>query len=251
MIKGTRLDNIIFQVKLADVPIGISALYDSTKQFCRDYLTREKICFSVAVNRSDLIYEQDAAVREAVCEGTSVHIFSDAYLETLALYRKIANGLLAYDTLLFHGSAIAVDGQAYLFTAKSGTGKSTHTRLWREYFGDRAVMVNDDKPLLKITEQGVIVYGTPWDGKHRLSSNIAVPLKAVCILERGEVNRIGTVTAREAWPMLLQQSYRPPQPDLLARVMQLVDRLASQVGLYRLACNMDPAAVQTAYEGMQ
>ena len=79
-----------------------------------------------------------------------------------------------------------MDGQAVLFTAKSGTGKSTHTKLWRDLFGERAVMVNDDKPLLRILKDGVLVCGTPWDGKHRLSTNCALPLKAICILERGK-----------------------------------------------------------------
>ena len=98
--------------------------------------------------------------------------------------------MISYDTILFHGSVIAVDGIGYLFTAKSGTGKSTHTRLWREYFGDRAAMVNDDKPLLKITDSSVIAYGTPYNGKHRLGTNISVPLKAICILTRAADNHI-------------------------------------------------------------
>lgn len=76
-------------------------------------------------------------------------------LEETAVYRKIADKMVDYDTFVFHGSVIAVEGQAYLFTAKSGTGKSTHTRLWREMLGDKAVMVNDDKPMLRVTESGV------------------------------------------------------------------------------------------------
>lgn len=143
-----------------------------------------------------------------------------------------------------------MDGIAYLFTAKSGTGKSTHTRLWREVFGPRAVMINDDKPLLKIGERGVTVYGTPWDGKHRLSGNISAPLKAVCILERGVRNRIFPISAREAWPMLLQQSNRPQKPDKLKKTIQMADALAHRVLLYRLYCNMSPDAVKTAWAGM-
>ncbi len=87
----------------------------------------------------------------------------------------------SYDTVLFHGSALAIDGDGYLFTAKSGTGKSTHTRLWRERFGDRVVMINDDKPLLHIDAGSVIAYGTPWNGKHRLGTNASVPLRADCV----------------------------------------------------------------------
>ena len=163
---------------------------------------------------------------------------------------RIADKVI-YDTILFHGSAVAVDGIGYLFTAKSGTGKSTHTRLWRELFGERAVMVNDDKPLIKVSENGIIVYGTPWDGKHRLSTNISVPLKAVCVLERSEENRIERVTADSVYDMLVQQVYRPQNPQRLLKTLQLIDVLSENAELYRLGCNMDISAAETAYNAMK
>ena len=159
--------------------------------------------------------------------------------------------MIDYDTILFHGSVIAVDGVGYLFTAKSGTGKSTHTRLWRECFGERAVMVNDDKPLLKITHNGVIAYGTPYNGKHRLGSNISVPLKAICILIRDTVNHIEPITRNQAYTKLLQQVYRPADGEKMMKTLDLLDRLADSIKLYQLGCNMDISAAQVAYEGMQ
>ncbi len=153
-------------------------------------------------------------------------------------------------SLLMHGAVVAVDGQAYLFTAKSGTGKTTHTRLWMQQFGDRAVMVNGDKPLLHVTNTGVTVYGTPWDGKEHLSTNMACPLRAVCILTRNEINHIECITKKEALPMLCQQIHRPEDPAALAKMLALVDRLGSSVPLYRLGCNMKPEAAQVAYHGM-
>ena len=157
--------------------------------------------------------------------------------------------MLDFDTVLFHGSVIAVDGVGYLFTAKSGTGKSTHTRLWREYFGERAVMVNDDKPLLHIADT-VTAYGTPYNGKHRLGTNTSVPLKAICILTRAENNHIEPIT-REQYTMLLQQVYRPADMLKMVKTLELVDRLADGVKLYRLGCNMDISAAKVAYEGMK
>ncbi|MBR2555280.1 MAG: hypothetical protein IKE94_10500, partial [Aeriscardovia sp.] len=169
----------------------------------------------------------------------------------LAVYRQIAEKMPAYDIVLCHGSAVAVDGQAYLFIAKSGTGKSTHTRLWRELLGERAVMVNDDKPLVHVTDAGAVVYGTPWDGKHHLSRNIDVPLKAVCILTRGAENRIEPVTPAEAFPMLMQQVYRPADPASLSKTLNLIEKLAASVSLWRLSCNMELDAARVAYEGMK
>lgn len=240
-----------FRIELAGVPIEITTQYEKTRRMCQDYLTGRQPSFSLAISQEDIDYEREKSAREDKKEGIPVRQFADDYLETLAVYRKIAEGLLEHDVLLFHGSAVAVDSEAYLFTAKSGTGKSTHTRLWREIFGGRAVMVNDDKPLLKITDDGVTVYGTPWDGKHRLSNRIAVPLRALCILERSETNRIERTTPKDAWPMLMQQSYRPQEPVKMAKTLELIDKLAQHVGLYRMGCNMESAAALMAYEAMR
>lgn len=240
-----------FSIRLAGKVIHISALYPSTQSFCADYLVEgEEPWLFVSVSQSDIAFEREKSAQEDSLEGIAPRFFPDDYLETLAVYRKIAMGLLASDILLFHGSAVAVDGRAYLFTAKSGTGKSTHTRLWRERFGQRAVMVNDDKPLLRFTEEGVMVCGTPWSGKHCLDTNIQLPLAGLCILERSETNHIRPLTPREGWPMLLQQSYRPQEPEKLLQTLKLVERLSLAVPLYRLGCNMDPEAAEVAYEGM-
>ena len=183
-------------------------------------------------------------------EGIPTRHFSDCYLETLAVYRKIAEQMIAYNTILFHSSAIAVDGTAYLFTAKSGTGKSTHTRLWKEYFSERAIMINDDKPLIQVNQNKILVHGTPWDGKHHLSNNISVPLKAICILNRGAENTICRITKSEAYPVLLQQTYRPTNAEKMQKVFMLLDRICEKLLIYRLICNKNPDAVITAYNGM-
>ena len=202
------------------------------------------------MTEQDISYEREKSRREDLLEGKTPRMFSDAYLAFIAVQRRIAEALLQQDTLLFHGSVVAVDGVAYLFTAKSGTGKSTHTHLWRELFGPRAVMVNDDKPFLQITKEGVLAYGSPWDGKHGLSTNICVPLKAICILERGTENRIAPVSMGEVLTMLFQQSQRPRNPAFMGKYMELIDGLAKKCTFYRLACTMDPNAARVAYEAM-
>ena len=237
--------------KIADRVVKISSVYDDVHTYCRDYATDELADYSVVTSQEDIEFERMKSRREEELEGIPVHSFSDGYLEELAVYRRIAEEMIDHDTILFHGSVIAVDGEGFLFTAKSGTGKSTHTRLWREYFGERAVMVNDDKPLLKIGESGVTAYGTPYSGKHRLGANISVPLKAICILTRAEQNHIERISREEAYPMLLQQVYRPADMLKMSSTLSLVDRLADNVRLYRLGCNMDIEAAKVAYEGMR
>lgn len=236
--------------KLADLVVKIDSLHTVIHGMCRDYRHDGPADITITITQADIDYEREKSAREDALEGIPVRHFHDVYLETLAVYRKLAAHMLTRDTLLFHGSAIAVDGQAVLFTAKSGTGKSTHTRLWRDMFGERCFMVNDDKPLLRITEDGVLVCGTPWDGKHRLSTNCAVPLKAICILERGEENVITQIPAKEALPILLQQSFRPADPRTMPLLLQVLDKLTKKLSFYRLQCNMDPEAAKISYEAM-
>ena len=238
--------------RIAEQNIAVTSLHNEVHCLCADYLSPDSPpVFAVQTTQADIDFEREKSAREDEIEGIPIRQFSDGYLETLAVYRKIAEKMPDYDTILFHGSCVAVDGVGYLFTAKSGTGKSTHTRLWRELLGDRAVMVNDDKPLIRISDSGAVIYGTPWDGKHRLSNNIAVPLRAICLLERAEENQIEPITARKAYPMLLQQVYRPADPAALAKTLALLDRLAVSVKLYRLGCNREPEAARLSYETMR
>ena len=231
--------------------VRISTIYENLHEVCADYRTSGAADFEVSTGRADIAFEREKSAREDEIEGIPVRQFPDEYLETLAVCRKIAEKMPEFGTILFHGSCVAVEGEGYLFTAKSGTGKSTHTRLWRELLGGRAVMVNDDKPLIRLTEEGALIYGTPWDGKHHLNTNISVPLKAVCILERAEGNSIRPVSVREAYPMLLQQVYRPADAGKMRLTLKLIDRLASAVRLWRLGCNMDISAAKTAFEAMK
>lgn len=240
-----------FKIRLADKIIEISAIHKYITDYCKEYISTETLDFSVQVTQSDIDFEREKSKQEDIKENIPIRHFSDDYLETLAVYRKIADEMLEYNTILFHGSVVSVDNIGYLFTAKSGTGKSTHTNLWREFFKERAVMVNDDKPLLRVTENGVTAYGTPWNGKHRLSTNIGVPLNAICVLERSDENHIQKVTAESVYNMLVQQVYRPQNPQKLLKTLQLIDVLADSVKLYRLGCNMDISAAETAYNGMK
>ena len=235
-------------IKIAGVRIAVNAISEQIRPFLGEYLCEELPDVTVSIDPKDIACMRRTADREDALEGKKPQNYSDAYLETLAVYRKICDKMVDYDTILMHGSVVAVDGEAYLFTARSGMGKSTHTRFWREVFGERAVMVNDDKPLLKLTEDGVLACGTPWDGKHRLSTNICVPLKAICILERGEENEIHPISAQEALPMVFQQTHRPKN---MAKYLEIIDKLTQRVAFYRLRCNPTPEAATVAYEAMK
>ena len=239
-----------FQIKIVGLTVGVHGLQAEPASIFQDYLTDEKAEYEVQITQTDIDFEREKSRQEDAFESIPARQFSDAYLETIAIQRKITELLFDHDTILFHGSVIAVDGVAYLFTAKSGTGKSTHTRLWREFLGQRAVMVNDDKPFLKICDDHALACGTPWNGKHRLGCNMTVPLRAICILERGEINEIQPIAPKEAVYMLLQQSQRPMDRSKMGKYFDLLDRLSANVAFYRLKCNMDIEAAQVAFAAM-
>ena len=229
-------------VQFAGMTVDIRARYPYMEQMCSGYLAPSDATPDFAVEVTD---------EEIAREADPTRELPKGYLESLALYRKICHEALAYDTFLFHGSALAIDGRAYLFTAPSGTGKSTHTSLWRREWGDAVTVVNDDKPLLRVTEERVFVCGTPWDGKHRLSTNCQVPLAAICLLKRGQTNSIRQITSVEAYPTLLSQTYRPRDGEDMAKTLALLDRAVRQVKLYEMHCNISAEAARVARAGME
>ncbi|MBQ7592887.1 MAG: hypothetical protein IJU48_00875 [Synergistaceae bacterium] len=228
---------MIRSYKIAGKIIEINSLYPDIHDYCRDYVFDGIPDFHVSTSQDDISREQ-----------SELENFPESYLEELAVYRKIAEKMPEYNTFLFHGSALAVDENAFMFTAPSGTGKSTHSALWREFLGERVVMVNDDKPLINITGTQAVVYGTPFNGKHRLGNNIAVPLKSICLLERSEENYIDEISVAEAYTRLLAQTYRPSNPANLAKTLELLDTMIKHVKLYRLRCNMSIEAAKLCYE---
>lgn len=240
----------VFRMKIAGLVGQIHASFDSTIAYCQPYLTEESPDFSAEITPADREFEQEASWEEAREEGIRPRTYTGPHLERSAIQRKFAEQLFLRDTLMVHGSCVAVDGQAFLFTAKCGTGKSTHTRLWCRVFGDRAVMVNDDKPFLQITEDGVFACGSPWCGKHGLGTNVRLPLKGICILDRGPENQIRPLSPEDAMSMLLHQSYRPLDSTLYPQWETTVATLAQKTSLWHLHCNKEPQAAMVSHAAM-
>lgn len=239
-----------FRILIADLAVEIQPIFETTAAHCRNYLTEEQVSCVIAVTGEDLSFEQRMLDLEAREEGLKLRKFTGPFLERAAIQRKIAEELLERNTLLLHGSTVAVDGLAYLFTAACGTGKSTHTRLWRETFGKRAVMVNDDKPFLKFSEDGVIAYGSPWSGKHGLDTNISAPLKGICVLKRGSENVIWRAAPETVGPMLYHQAFFSTDPILQEKTRTLVEKLMRTVPVWEMECTKDRRAAEIAYAAM-
>lgn len=170
--------------------------------------------------------------------------------EYLSTGSSFYRALLGFDGLMLHSSAVVVDGKAYLFTANSGTGKSTHTQLWLDHFGDRAYILNDDKPALRLEDGKWYAYGTPWSGKHDISVNSRVPIAGIAAVQRAQENEITPFGGFEAIHAILKQVNKPRDTVLREKLLELLDRLITQVPVWKLCCNMEPEAALIAYHAM-
>lgn len=245
---SARLSSVLekkmdFKIRVADLNIGICAQYSEIVQLCRDYLIpmQEETEFSVGASRKEMEREGASSVERR---------FRPEYLETLAVQRMISEKLPIYQRFLMHGAVIAYQEKGYLFTAPSGTGKSTHIRLWKEYLGEDVQIVNGDKPFLWVKEEEVLVYGTPWAGKEGWQKNWKVPLAGICFLERGEKNSIRRVLPETELVRLMKQIYLPERAEAAGATLELLNRMLMQIPLYRLECDRSELAVKTSFEAM-
>ncbi len=171
---------------------------------------------------------------------------------TLTDFEYMFTGLVFSDRLtqlggmVLHGSSIAYEGNGIVFSAPSGTGKSTHARLWREAYGDRVVTVNDDKPAIRFDENGKpVMYGTPWSGKTELNSNVAVPLRAIVFLERKPQNEIRRLSASEALLYMGRELALPYHDDALCeKLWDTAASLVQAVPVFLLGCTVSTEAVE-------
>lgn len=239
-----------FTIQIAGLSAQVRPSFYSTREYCRSFLTDLEADLFIEISEEDLALEQVMLDREAMEEGLRFRKFTDPFLERASIQRKIAMELLNRDTILLHGSTVGLNGSAYLFTAPCGTGKSTHTRFWREVFSDRAIMVNDDKTFLQITSSGVMAYGSPWCGKHGLGSNICLPLKGICFLRRGTENHIRRAKAEEYISELWHQCFIPEDPEGHRKAIALLDQMANLVPLWEMDCTKDPQAAIISHGAM-
>lgn len=241
-----------FQIRVADCVIECIHNYDALPDCCKNYVTGTTTPDAVInITEDDIVYEKQRYELTARIEGREVCHYEDAIYEIAAANRLVSQKLLDFGTLLMHGSAVAVDRQTFIFTAKSGTGKSTHVSFWKEMFGEKATIVNDDKPFLKFTQDEILVYGSPWCGKEGENTNCCVPLRAICILKQASKNRIKRISFEEALPTLMAQIYRPQEQILLLKVMELIEQLKGKADFYVLECRPEIEAAHIAYEAMK
>ena len=232
--------------KIADFVFKIHSPCEESTGLYKKFLVNGDvpIDFEITVDDNDCRYEQ-SFIENQKNTGKERRACS-----SLALFRKICAYALENNAFMMHGALIEYEGKGYLFTAKSGTGKTTHIRRWKKLFGeDKVTVVNGDKPIIRFIDGKVYAYGTPWNGKEHYGTNGKVELSAICFVERDEENSIKKISDFEALPRIFSQIMIHDSTDL-AKQMEYVDKLLQKVPTYLLKCNMDVSAAKVAYEGM-
>ena len=251
-MEATRKERKAIAVEIAGVTARILCDLPENYDFFLPYQTEKAPQFTVTVTPEDVGFSLAHLERYF-----GKRPWSDAFLENVSIQSVLTRRLMEYNVLSMHGSALCMDGEAVIFAAPSGTGKSTHASYWRETFGERVWMINDDKPMLRVENGKALVYGTPWDGKHHLSRNASAPLRAIVKLERAEENRIEPMNRADAFQLLMTHVAvvrRGPMRLIGAvklRAMALETALLDAAEFYRLGCRMEPEAARIAWEGLQ
>lgn len=228
-VQAMKQDIRNFCLSIAGHSIAVHALYTRVFCLCRKYLTDEPPEKEITIVESD-IEAEDTENKEQKTKAYK------GYLETLAVYRKISEAMLDYDTFLMHGAVIGVGEESYMFTAVSGTGKTTHIQKWLHNLKD-AYVVNGDKPLIKIADNEAIACATPWRGKEKYGRNCMVPLKAIILMERGENNKIEKISFEKAISFIVQQTYMPADIVKMKKTLALVSKLKGRVKFYKFIFN--------------
>lgn len=232
---------IDFKIEVSSLVVRLAGTQEETLDFCKDYLTLdENVDIFVSASCDDV----DGEIARHEGGGTR------RYYEKIYLYRQLAERLPEFDRFVFHGAAVKVDGKGFIFSAPPGTGKSTHVMLLKKYFGDRVTVVNGDKPILRIADEGAIICPCPWAGKEGWQTKEEAPLSGIVLLKRGESSSIRRIDPAEYFEELILQAYLPENSEMLLKTLELIDKATRNVPFYLLECDISRSAAEASFEVM-
>ena len=228
---------INFKIKIAKIVLEINAFNETTKRYCSDFLCDEKPSYVITMTEDDL--------KNEVTESNNGHVYVNE--EISALYRKIADLFIEYNIVVVHGSSFKVKDNGFIVTARSGVGKSTHVRLLEQCLGGDFAYINDDKPLLEVSNE-LTLYSSPWNGKERRGNNNSAPLKAIIFLNRGDNTYRKLDNKEEVYFKLLSQVYLPKDKEKREKALKIIDILLKRINFYEINVNMDISAGEMTAE---
>jgi len=244
----------MFKIKISDFIIEIDNKYSFIDRFCTNYkFEGAEKDFSASCTEAEIDIEEEIAKSDPEVLATLDRLDGEnrrGYLESVCIYRNLCLQLPERNAFIMHAAVIAVDGNAYAFTAKSGTGKSTHIALWKKLLSDKVKIVNGDKPIIRHQDGLFYACGTPWCGKEGWNRDVCVPLKGICFLERSENNWIKKMDTQEAATKIMKQILIPKDAIGAINTFDLVDKMLNNVNCWQLGCNISLEAAEIAYNAM-
>lgn len=228
---------------LADFIVDLENQYDFLTRQCMEYR-----CDGTAPADFTIRVTEEALRREQSI-NPDIH-YSEGYLESVCAYRQLCMGLPMRDAMLMHGSVIECDGKGIAFLARSGVGKTTHTMLWKQVYGERVRVINGDKPIIRFFDGVPFAYGTPWAGKENLQTNGRVLLTDICLIQRGTENTIFRIDPAQRLDAFMQQILIPTESTAAEKTLELLDCLLSECKVWVIQCNISEEAAITAHNAI-
>ena len=214
-------------IEIAGIACKVHTHYNENLQSLENYITTKEPVCEICVAEKE--------IQKELLNRTHRFPPTEAAIEMYTLRNMVSELLVDYNCFRIHGAALAVDQRGYIFTANSGTGKTTHMQLWLKNY-QNAYIVNGDQPIVQVG-QDIKVCGSPWCGKEGYNTNIAVPLKAIVIMERSTDNAIVEISMGEALAELIHQTYRPSDATKMRKTLQLLSLLDGKIKFYRFRFN--------------
>ena len=228
------------KIKVADLVVEAEFYYEIMQSRIGHYICSDNEKTDIKINVSEQFYKDRHAENPHMTLAECECLWSGSYF-----YEQ----LTCFNGIMLHASCVEYDGKAYLFSANSGTGKSTHTHLWLKYLpGSR--IINDDKPAIRCVDGVYYAYGTPWSGKNDESVNVGVPIAGIAFLSRGE-NSIKTIPGIKALKLFMDQTVRPRDKNLMSNMLDNLNGVLTDIPIYEMSCDMSKEAVKTSYNGMK
>ena len=262
-----RLSKYIFDTeKKSDIKININKTSEDIAVRQENLVKLSDIAYFYEDKQSDTYFYYDPNVLKTVgkivfskdysnininlCDLNESLGIEDDMLMFNVVGTAISYSVQMHDGFVFHSSSVCYNGGGVAFSAKSGTGKSTHTSLWFDNFRGSYIL-NDDTPIISLGKDGIFyISGTPWAGTTGINKNATVPLKAIVFLERGKENEITPLTPVEAMKPFFEGIRTPLTDNMFSKVLDTLNKLFINVSVYKLKCNMDPEAAIVARDAI-
>jgi hypothetical protein len=235
-------EGVNFCIEIADLTVRLCGRYYQTSAFCNGYISEAEEPDAVLTVTAEQIEKEYARIEKKesreVCER---FLFLKAIIDMLPDYGK----------MVFHGATVKAFDKGYIFTAPSGTGKSTHVSLLKKHFGEEITIVNGDKPIVGLKNGVATVFPSPWCGKEGWQTKIEVPLGGIVLLKRGRENSVKRIEPADYFKELFYQVFKPSDNEKLVKIIEIMNEISSSVPFYLLECDMSKEAAEASFEIMK